>query len=121
MKAPPDRPGSTAAASRTDTLDDVDFQLDAAEERTDPVDPLRDAPTEVSRAEEPTDVLGPRELPTGPMEGRTAPWMKAAPWVNPEAPDGQKSDPWLWPVLVFVMVLLTCIVVFLYQEMHKHP
>ena len=67
-----------------------------------------------------TDPLNSREVPTGPAEQRTAPWMVATPWVNPEAPPTEKqSDPLLLPVLVFAFVLLACIGLFVYQEMHK--
>jgi hypothetical protein len=107
--------------SPRDTLDDIDRQLDAVHELTDPIDVLREDPTDLQDGEfgAPTDELGSRELPTGPAEQRTAPWMHAAPWAGPERPTETKSDPWLGPVLVFVAVLIACIGFFIYQETHK--
>jgi hypothetical protein len=105
-----------------DTLDDIDRQLDAVHEVTDPIDPLREDPTDLQHTDPGTrtDPLGSRELPTGPAEQRTAPWMHATPWANPEPSSREeKKDPWLLPVALFVIVLVLCIVVFVYQESHK--
>jgi hypothetical protein len=117
MKSPPHPPPRPR-----DTLDDAERELDAVHEITDPIDPLREAPTDLEPRElgTHTDPLGSRELPTGPAEQRTAPWMHAAPWASPEAPPPEtKKDPFLLPVVVFVLVLLACIGLFLYQETHK--
>jgi hypothetical protein len=116
MRVPPPRPGSPR-----DTLDDVDRQLDAVHELTDPVDALHEEPTDLMADGTRTEPLGPREVPTGPAEPRTAPWMHATPWAGPERRPDEKRDPWLLPVLVFVLVLIGCIVMFLYQETHKLP
>jgi hypothetical protein len=116
MKSPNDHPRAPR-----DTLDDIDRELDAVHEVTDPIDPLREAPTDIDARElgTHTDPLGSRELPTGPAEQRTAPWMHAAPWAGPEPTNETKKDPFLLPVVVFVFVLLACIGMFLYQETHK--
>jgi hypothetical protein len=129
----PDRPDSPGGRGPRDTLDDIDRYLDAVHERTE-VDPLSEAPTGLlpGTREHDTEVLGSRELPTGPALGsreqptgpaqNRAPWMQATPWVNPDAPaEGDKKDPWFLPVFVFVLVLLACIGLFLYQETHKVP
>ena len=109
--------------SPRDTLDDADRHVDAVHERTDPFDPLQEAPTDhrVPDEEAPTDVIGEREVPTGPAEHRTAPWMNAAPWKNPEEPEEPNSDSVLLPFVVFVAVLLACIIVFLYRQTHGAP
>jgi hypothetical protein len=127
MKAPPHRPDPPGpsdlppARSPRDTLDDIDLQLDAVHELTD-VDLTHEAPTHLRPdTRDRTEPLGSREMPTGMAENRTAPWMNATPWVNPDAQPDRKKDPWFLPVFVFVVVLLTCIGVFLYQQLHKHP
>jgi hypothetical protein len=124
----PGRPDSPSVRAPRDTLDDIDRHLDAVHERTE-VDPFSEAPTNLlpGTHEHDTEVLGSRELPTGPALGSrelpTGPAAGRAPWMQtPDAPlEGAKKDPWLLPVFVFVLVLLTCIGVFLYQETHKVP
>jgi hypothetical protein len=118
MKVPTKTP-----TSPRDTLDDIDRHFDAVHERTDPVDPLREDPTDVQAGEvgTRTDPLGSRELPTGPAEQRTAPWMHATPWAGPDRSSQEKKDPLLVPVVVFVLVLLACIGFFVYQETHRLP
>jgi len=120
----PRRPlAPSRARSPRDTLDDADRHEDAVHELTDPLDPLGEAPTDhrVPDAEAPTDVLGEREIPTGPAENRTAPWMHAAPWKNPDVPEEPKADSVLLPFVVFVAVLLACIAVFVYRQTHAAP
>ncbi len=121
MKTPP-RPGLAPLGAPRDTLDDIDRQLDAVHERTDPIDPLREAPTDLQagRTDAPTDPVGSRELPTGPADLRTAPWMQATPW-EPERPMEEKRDPWLLPALVFIAVMIGCVVFFVYRETHRMP
>jgi hypothetical protein len=116
MKAPTRSPGSPR-----DTLDDIDRQLDAVHELTDPVDPLHEEQTDLMRDGTRTEPIDARELPTGPAEQRTAPWMHATPWVNPERRTETKSDPWFLPVLIFVLVLVGSIGMFLYRETHRIP
>lgn len=120
MKPPHDDPDPPAPRKPRDTLDDIDRQLDAVHELTE-VDPFSEAPTRArpEGRDLVTHPLGDRELPTGAAEHRTAPWMNATPWVNPDAPVEAKSDPWFWPVFIFVVVLLGCIGIFMFQEMHK--
>jgi hypothetical protein len=107
--------------SPRDTLDDVDRQEDAVHEVTDPLDPLREEPTDIQRDDDRvhTDPMGSRELPTGPQQERTAPWMQATPWVSPDRPEEKPTDHTLLAVVVFVLVLLACIGVFVFKETHK--
>jgi|HubBroStandDraft_2_1064218.scaffolds.fasta_scaffold186204_2 hypothetical protein len=121
MKAPPNRPALPAPRGPRDTLDDIDRELDAVHGLTEPFDVLREAPTDLQPSlGEDAKPIDPRELPTGAALHRsTAPWMNATPYVNPDAETGPKRDPWFLPVFIFVVVLLTCIGVFLYQETHK--
>jgi hypothetical protein len=121
MKPRPHSAGSPPGGKR-DALDDPTE-----------VDPLSEAPTNLlpDTRDHDTDALGPRELPTGPALGsrdlptgpaaNRAPWMRATPGMHDASLEAGRRDPWLLPVFVFVLVLLTCIGVFLYQETHKLP
>ncbi len=121
MKAPRPTPPLPGRAPPQDTLDDLDLQEDAVHEVTEPFDALREAPTDLDVGAREAETLGPdsRELPTGPAEQRTAPWMRGNVFGATGATTDPERDPWFWPVFVFIVVLVTCIGVFVYQETHK--
>ena len=72
--------------------------------------------------EDPTERMGAREEPTSPAEPRTGK-LPTAPWLSGPDPiivDRRPPDPFFWPAVIFVAVLLASIGVFLYTQSRPH-
>ena len=88
-----------------------------------PIDRVTEDPTDPTTfGEEPTPQTGFRDEPTAAAGTRTVKWQAAPPWLD--APDPlprePRHDPYFWPVVVFVTVLIACVGITLVSPTARH-